>query len=93
MTSPDALNDTFPLSTVTDDSQFAPGDRYLLTRDSLGLDRQLPYYETTVNLKYGNGDGQWMFSVSACQQRQRRPDTDYCRLFPDCADPGVGAYR
>ena len=20
-------------------------------------------------------------------------DTDYCRLFPDCADPGVGAYR
>ena len=19
--------------------------------------------------------------------------TDYCRLFPDCADPGVGAYR
>jgi len=21
------------------------------------------------------------------------PHTDYCRLFPDCADPGVGAYR
>jgi len=61
--SSDTLNDTFPLSTITNDSQFAPGDRYLLTGDSLGLDRQLPYYGTTVNLEYGNGDGQWVFVV------------------------------
>ncbi|PSP67392.1 hypothetical protein BRC79_06700 [Halobacteriales archaeon QH_8_67_27] len=24
---------------------------------------------------------------------RRATHTDYCRLFPDCADPGVGAYR
>jgi len=31
--------------------------------------------------------------VGFAESEHSSSDTDYCRLFPDCADPGGGAYR